>query len=313
MPFQTWLLDLKFENHRVTGWPVLEIELLWVVSFFRPGSGQYMPNTWKYHNHLSSQISTGWMHLEINAALHCLSSFPWRLFHTAVSWSFLCLSSLRFSPHDPILTGHHAFAPSGPILLSYKLRIVRVEFCGKASARAWQETHDLRNAMKHTAHIILQTCKKSHHSFSHLICWKIEVSCRNTHSALAAWLKKWPHYKQLLPGTFFEGFLVILNMPGRTNIVQPPTNSWPVHPHLSCLIPLLPYTNFTSWESHPFRHFRLYNIHFTGMTCLDPRLEIRKLQDVFKLNLSVKVFRLMIWGSMMARVPTSGLSFRHWI
>ena len=46
------------------------------------------------------------------------------------------------------------------------------------------------------------------------------------------------------------------------NIAQPPTNSWPVHPHLSCLIPLLPYTHFTSWESpissfqplqHPFQ------------------------------------------------------------
>ena len=99
-------------------------------------------------------------------------------------------------------------------------------------------------------------------------------------------------------------------MSGRTdsylifNITQPPTNSWPVHPHLSCLIPLLPYTNFTCWESHPFRHFSLYNIHFTGMTYLDLRLlEIRKLQTFVKLNRYVKVFLLMILGSNLTRNP----------
>ena len=46
--------------------------------------------------------------------------------------------SLRFSPHDPILTGHQALAPSGPMLLSSKSRSVRVEFCFRASANAWK-------------------------------------------------------------------------------------------------------------------------------------------------------------------------------
>ena len=64
-----------------------------------------------------------------------------------------CISSLRLSRHDPILTKHQAFAPSGPMLLCLKLRFVRAELCCKASARAWQETNDLRNAMKHTAHV----------------------------------------------------------------------------------------------------------------------------------------------------------------
>ena len=78
---------------------------------------------------------------------------------------FRCLDpSLRFSPHDTILnkqTKHQALAPSGPMFLAVKSRHVRVEFCCKAWANAWegQETHDLRNTMKHTAHIIPQSCK----------------------------------------------------------------------------------------------------------------------------------------------------------
>ena len=59
------------------------------------------------------------------------------------------ISSLHFSRHDPIVTKHQAFAPSGPMLLRYKFRPVRVEFCFRPSAKAWQETHDLRNTMKH--------------------------------------------------------------------------------------------------------------------------------------------------------------------
>ena len=88
------------------------------------------------------------------------------------------------------------------------------------------------------------------------------------------------------------------------NIDQPPTNSSPVHPHLSCLIPLLPYTNCTSWERHSFRHFSLYSIHFTGMTCLDPcdiRAQIPKC-------LNGEVFILLIWGRIQP-VPLSLVSF----
>ena len=56
MPFQTWLLDLKFENDRVTCFGNRTVMNCFS---FEPGSGQYMPNTSKHPNHLSSQISTG--------------------------------------------------------------------------------------------------------------------------------------------------------------------------------------------------------------------------------------------------------------
>ena len=63
------------------------------------------------------------------------------------------MDRVRGSPHDTIFTKHQAFAPSGPMLLPCKIRFVRLEFCCKASARACQETHDLRNTMKHQAGI----------------------------------------------------------------------------------------------------------------------------------------------------------------
>ena len=85
------------------GWPVLEIKLLWFVSLFNQDHGQHM--THAYPNHLSSQISTGWMHLEINAALHRLLSFPYCHFHTTVSWSFL---SVFLHCASPVMT------PSSP-------------------------------------------------------------------------------------------------------------------------------------------------------------------------------------------------------
>ena len=57
--------------------------------------------------------------------------------------SFAFLHSL--SRHDPILTKHQAFVPSGPTMLYTKFSFVRAEFCFTASARSWLETHDLRN------------------------------------------------------------------------------------------------------------------------------------------------------------------------
>ena len=112
-----------------------------------------------------------------------------------------------------------------------------------------QETHELRNTMKHTAHIIPQTCK--------ILIIALLIQKFRFHAGrptlpgqLTAWLKKWPHYIQLVSWTC----QVILT----ADIAQPQTNKWPVHPHLSRLIPLLPYTHFPSWESsfqplqHPF-------------------------------------------------------------
>ena len=72
------------------------------------------------------------------------------------------------TPSGPILTEHHAFAPSRPMLLSAKFRLVRVEFSFNASARAWQETNDLRTLMKHTAHTYQKLAKISPSCFSSL-------------------------------------------------------------------------------------------------------------------------------------------------
>ena len=69
----------------------------------------------------------------------CALTLPLQFLHT-------------LSPHDPILTKHQAFAPSGPMLLILTCRMFRVEFCFNAAARAWQETNHLRNTMMKTAH-----------------------------------------------------------------------------------------------------------------------------------------------------------------
>ena len=104
MPFKTWLLDLTFEND-VT---CFGNRFVMNCFSFQPGSGQYMPNTSKYPNHLSSQISTGWMHLEIN--VHCIAfcHFPTVTFirrcldPSFLSWSHPCQTpSLR-----PFISDH---------------------------------------------------------------------------------------------------------------------------------------------------------------------------------------------------------------
>ena len=158
MPFKTWLLDLKFENDKVTCFGHRTVMNCFS---FQPGSGKYMPNTSKYPNHLSSQISTGWMHLEINAALLAYWHFPNVTFTRRCVDPSLAISSLPF-PSCPILTKHQAFAPSGPMTLNLKSRLIRAEFCFRASATAWQETHDLRNTMKHAAHTYRKVAKCFH-------------------------------------------------------------------------------------------------------------------------------------------------------
>ena len=71
------------------------------------------------------------------------------------------------TPSGPILTEHHAFATSGPRSLKRKSRLVTLEFCCKAPARAWQETNGLRNTMKHTEHTSRKVAKSPRRA-SHL-------------------------------------------------------------------------------------------------------------------------------------------------
>ena len=124
----------------MTGWPVLEIELLWIVSPFN----QDLANTCQIHQIHQSLVITNfnWMNASGNQGYIAL---PFVISRMSLSYGCvlilpLCISSLRFSRHDPILTKHQAFAPSGPMLLCIKSSFVRVEFCCKAWARAWQET-----------------------------------------------------------------------------------------------------------------------------------------------------------------------------
>ena len=151
-----------------------------------------------------------------------------------------------------------------------KPRLVRVEFCSGAWANAW------KGKMKHTAHIIPQSCENSHHSssifFPSINLFRChEVSCSKTHSAratycLTAWLKKWPLYVQLLQGPFWGN----------------PWTSWICQVVLTANIQYSPTTHeqLTGTPalvmSHPPAPF--YTIHFTRMTYLDPRLDIRDLQ-----------------------------------
>ena len=90
---------------------------------------------------------------------------PWT-FRTI--WESHLININPFSFHNilmigmPFHTKHHTCAPTSPMLLRYKSKFVRLEFCCNAPARAWQETNDLIEFDKHTeAHSIHvpQTCK----------------------------------------------------------------------------------------------------------------------------------------------------------
>ena len=176
---------------------------------FRPGSGQYMPNTSKYTNHLSSQISTGWMHLEIKAALHCLSSFPWRLFHTAVSWSFL---SVFLHCPSPLMI------PSSPDTKPWPLHL---RWCCRSNAgpSEWSSVEGpgprpgtrqtiWEPRMKHT---VPQSCENLPVV---LLIFEFRFHAgRQKKSGLTIYTTLTRNFLwQSLPR-----FLMILNMPGRTN------------------------------------------------------------------------------------------------
>ena len=150
-----------------------------------------------------------------------------------------------------------------------QLRQGGVLFHGLGQCLEGQETNDLRNTNEaHSTHHTANM-QQSHHSSSHPLSlgfmqenplcqcnllpdWKSGLTIFNFDKEL---------FWAILEIDFWWSWTcqVVLT----TNIAQPPSNSWSVHPYLSCLIPLLPYTNFTSSESHPFHHFSLYSIHFT--------------------------------------------------
>ena len=160
---------------------------------------------------------------------------------------FLHCSSPLMTPSSPHQTPSLGTFISDVVALQSHARQGGVLLQGLGQRLEGQETRDLRDTMKHTAHIIPQTCENLTIAF---LIYKFRFHALWQGNLL-------PDWKSGL--TIYNFDKVVLT----ANIAQPNTNSWPVHPYLSCLIPLLPYTNFTSWESHPFRQFSLYSIHFT--------------------------------------------------
>ena len=153
MPFQTWLLDLKFENDSVT---CFGNRIVMNCFSFQPGSGQYMPNTPVTCHHKFQSDRCIW-----EPMLHCIA---FRLSLMSLAYGGVLILAFEFlhsnSPHDPILTKHQAFTPSGPMLFSNKSSTIRVEFSLRPSARAWQQTHDLRKTMKPKANIYTAKLRK---------------------------------------------------------------------------------------------------------------------------------------------------------
>ena len=91
----------------MTGWPVLEIELLWSVSLFN----QDLANTCQIHQNTPITCHHKFQLDECiwKSRLHCIAfrHFPNVTFIRPCldpSFHLFCISALLFSPHDPILT-----------------------------------------------------------------------------------------------------------------------------------------------------------------------------------------------------------------
>ena len=258
----------------MTGWPVLEIELLWIVLF----SIRIWPIHAKHIKIHQSLVITNFNRMNASGNQRCIA-LPFVISRMslpiAVSWSVL--SVFRHCA-SPLIT------PSSPDTKPWPLHLRRC--CSpKSGSSGWSSVGRPRpepsrrhmtweTRMTHTAHIIPQTCK---------------ILTKKTHSARATYCvtEKWPHYiynfyQELLGAILKLDFWrswtcqVILT----AHIAQPQTNKWPVHP-LVMSPPLSSLILISQVGSHPFSCFSLYNIHFTGMTYLDLRLlEIRKLQTL---------------------------------
>ena len=97
MPFQTWLLDLEFQNVTVTCFGN-RIVMHWF--FLRPGSGQYMPDTPITCHHKFQPDECNW-----TSTLHCIAFLIFLL-----SLPIGCVLLLRL----PFFTPTPLMSPSSP-------------------------------------------------------------------------------------------------------------------------------------------------------------------------------------------------------
>ena len=149
----------------MTAWPALEIELLWIVSLFN----QDLANTCQIHQNTPITCHHKFQPDEHiwKSTLRCIASrhFP------NVTFIRPCLdpSFLHFFTALLPSWSHRYQTPSlSPfwtdfVVFQIQLRQSGVLFHGLGQGLEGQETHDLRNTMKHKAHIIPQSCEKSPH------------------------------------------------------------------------------------------------------------------------------------------------------
>ena len=253
----------NISNKQLAYWYIVLLNpfplIFWVVDFYIISPAYSLGNSWKLAFSSKPFLHPfGHYHLRFIAALHVY-------LRMAVSRSFLCLSLLPLpSWHHPQQTDQTpSLYPCWTDVVALQIQhrqsgVLFEAFCQGLTGDTWLQKHD----MKHTAHILPQTCEKSHHSSSHLIInsgfMQENPLCQG--NLLPDWKSRltiYNFYKELFWAILEVDFSrswtcqVVLT----ANIAQPNTKSWPVHNHLSCLIPLLPYTNFTSWES-PISSFR---------------------------------------------------------
>ena len=143
---QTWVLDLKFENDRVTCFGHRTAMNCSLFDQDLANTCQIHQNTPIIPNHLSSQISTGWMHLEINAALLAYWHFPNVTFTRRCVDPSLAISSLPpSSPNtkpSPLQGRWRCHAPNwGSSELKFCIARPRPDACQETHHMTW-ETYD---------------------------------------------------------------------------------------------------------------------------------------------------------------------------
>ena len=157
MPFQTWFLDLKFENDRVTCFGNTI-----VMNCFSLNQDLATIHA-KYIKIPQSLVITNFNWMNASGNQGCIA-LPFVISRMSLSYgrASLPLPSWHHSHQTPSLR------PFISDLVCTQIQLRQGGVLLRPSAKAWQETQDLRNTMKHTAHIIPQSCEKSRHSFFHL-------------------------------------------------------------------------------------------------------------------------------------------------